>query len=555
MAAGTQPVEAPASVARVWPALRAGSPALWLAALVIAGLALRTALAWQSIETLVAKVTPDDAYYYLQIAKNIASGEGASLDGAYETNGFHPLWMAVLLPFARLGDEAFLRAALTLGSMLDAAAIVALWWAIAPLARQTIIRVTAVAFYAANTSITFAAVNGLESSLSLLLMILLLGLLFRAKESSSLRFWVAFGCVAGLAVLARTDNALLVLPMFAAAAIVSVVGRRHILAAATAIAVTLPWFIWNLATFDAIAQGSAEAPVLLERELFDPDGTKSTAEYITHAASEVKHAFLVQVPETHFFDRAILGPLVAGLITVTAIASVRSAGARVHLRWWLPLLAAPTLGFCALVVAHAGYRWFVQSWYFLFAVPLAACYLALALETISNWLSEERVADQRSWIAPVAVAAVLVVVLTSQVVESADRWSPGQYYWQQDMLAGALWLESESPSDARVASMNAGIVAYFSDRTATNLDGIVNDEALEAVREKELLAFADGVAPAYVADYDLYLLMAYRSFWGGDIHARLDPVIEFNRAVERLPFRVYQYDIEHSEDASPVDTP
>ena len=35
----------------------------------------------------------DDAYFYLQIAKNIAAGHGSTFHGVTETNGYHPLWM------------------------------------------------------------------------------------------------------------------------------------------------------------------------------------------------------------------------------------------------------------------------------------------------------------------------------------------------------------------------------------------------------------------------------------------------------------------------------
>jgi hypothetical protein len=32
-----------------------------------------------------------DSFYYLTVARNIASGSGASFDGEFTTNGFHPL--------------------------------------------------------------------------------------------------------------------------------------------------------------------------------------------------------------------------------------------------------------------------------------------------------------------------------------------------------------------------------------------------------------------------------------------------------------------------------
>jgi len=40
----------------------------------------------------------DDGYYYLEIARNIASGSGFTFDGLNPTNGFHPLWQIILVP-------------------------------------------------------------------------------------------------------------------------------------------------------------------------------------------------------------------------------------------------------------------------------------------------------------------------------------------------------------------------------------------------------------------------------------------------------------------------
>ncbi len=42
--------------------------------------------------------TTDDAFYYFQVARNISEGKGSSLDGIHPSNGYHPLWMLILIP-------------------------------------------------------------------------------------------------------------------------------------------------------------------------------------------------------------------------------------------------------------------------------------------------------------------------------------------------------------------------------------------------------------------------------------------------------------------------
>jgi hypothetical protein len=55
------------------------------------------ALSFCSIEYLPNAIFEDDAYFYFQIAKNILDLGQSTFDGISTTNGYHPLWMAVLV--------------------------------------------------------------------------------------------------------------------------------------------------------------------------------------------------------------------------------------------------------------------------------------------------------------------------------------------------------------------------------------------------------------------------------------------------------------------------
>ena len=48
------------------------------------------------IRELLIRVVPDDALFYLVIARNGAAGKLSSFDGLTLTNGYHPLWRLVL---------------------------------------------------------------------------------------------------------------------------------------------------------------------------------------------------------------------------------------------------------------------------------------------------------------------------------------------------------------------------------------------------------------------------------------------------------------------------
>ena len=52
----------------------------------------------------------DDGYYYLEIARNIAGGNGFTFDGLNPTNGFHPLWQIMLVPIFLMTESRALAA-------------------------------------------------------------------------------------------------------------------------------------------------------------------------------------------------------------------------------------------------------------------------------------------------------------------------------------------------------------------------------------------------------------------------------------------------------------
>ena len=176
----------------------------------LAAAALRLAVAWGDLHVLVRDATPDDAYYYFQIASNAAAGRGPSLDGETPTNGFHPLWLLLLLPVAgSVADPLLaLRAGLTLGALLGAANV-ALVFALARAAGAgRAAALVAAGAYAIHPTVVLESVNGLETSLAVATQGLAAWLFVRLGARpgpASLRACAGLGLAGGLMLLARTD--------------------------------------------------------------------------------------------------------------------------------------------------------------------------------------------------------------------------------------------------------------------------------------------------------------------------------------------------------------
>ncbi|HEX6737745.1 MAG TPA: hypothetical protein VF310_05730, partial [Vicinamibacteria bacterium] len=152
--------------------------------------------------------TQDDGYYYLQIARNVARGAGSTFDGLHRTNGYHPLWLASLVPvFAAFPRaEAAAQAALWLQGLLLAGATAITYLA----ARRE--RPPAASAIAALVLLILAmrpALGGLEFALhALTVAASLWALLAWRAAPTAPRAW-ALGLLLALAFLARLDNALL----------------------------------------------------------------------------------------------------------------------------------------------------------------------------------------------------------------------------------------------------------------------------------------------------------------------------------------------------------
>jgi hypothetical protein len=63
---------------------------------------------WTSHERELIDIFDDDAYYYFKIARNIVETGRLTFDGKSITNGFHPLWLILLIPFFIVWDDPIL---------------------------------------------------------------------------------------------------------------------------------------------------------------------------------------------------------------------------------------------------------------------------------------------------------------------------------------------------------------------------------------------------------------------------------------------------------------
>lgn len=438
------------------------------------------------------RLLSDDAYYYFEIARNVALGQGVTFDSLAPTNGFHPLWTWLLVPvFALFPEHPWLpiRVALCLSIACVAATALVIQ---AIFSRLGAPRAGALAglVWLLNPFTCVLAFRGMPVPLATLVFAVSIAWLARMRDER--RFGVpamaVFGATLGGFALGRTDA---VLWGAAAGAVLAWQllreGRLRALvlgglaAVATTLLVMSPWLLWCLHTFDSIFQTSQQAkqmfalygtlpPLASPVAQVGASGGTRLLELAAGSARNLGYALLTPV-------RFAVGEEFAPLRWGAALAAVLAV-------WWVGLAAAlararrsalarvlapPLLLFLLLHFAvYALWLRFYYTWYFLPPV-LAACVLqGVAFAPVEAW-SGRRTAR--------LAAALAVALLALTAFFTAPLFGARTAQRERDLTA----LGESLPAGTVAGIWNAGEVGYFMSLhfpavRIVNLDGVVNND-------------------------------------------------------------------------------
>lgn len=168
----------------------------------------------QPIKYLATSFVIDDALYYLEVARNIISGNGVTYDNHTYTNGFHPLWGAICVFISFIiGTESssLLRAAMIVQSLFLMIGLVCLW----KIAKETKMKIfgTVIAMIIMFFSRFDLWHSTMESSSLMLFLLLLLVFSLRKDllRSEKISENVFLGVLLAFVFLARLDTIFIVI--------------------------------------------------------------------------------------------------------------------------------------------------------------------------------------------------------------------------------------------------------------------------------------------------------------------------------------------------------
>ena len=434
-------------------------------------------------------LTFDDAFYYAEIARNLSEGAGSTFDTINVTNGYHPLWQGLATTVYLVGFDgvAAIRALLAIQLVMW---VIALWVIAGIVGRRlggtpkaVVVLVGGVlALAGGNPFVLKMVVNGLEAAPAVLIAVLLLDRLDRqdGKVLGGTQLTrLLTGSLLGLAFLARTDAALL-LVCLGAWALVEARSRGR-----------------GAATRKALA----EVFVLPALTVF-AYGTINLAWFghLTQVSGDVKRAAITP-------GRVVL-LLLAGAAAVALMARLgRERDPEVRPKFWrVAGFCAHTAWYPAFLVLLLGYYLILSTqlwlWYFAPMGLYATTLLVLVAGDLADGARLET-PDRAPNRAVLPIAAILGVPLVlAFAIQLRSFADPNLRSIQVANREMGSWISDNLPADAVLGSGDAGVVGYFTEQPVINLDGVVNSfdylEAGESGAQDEFLSDRD---LAYVVNH------------------------------------------------------
>lgn len=511
---------------------------------------------------------PDDAFYYFTLARNLASGHGFVISAdSVATTGFQPLWGAGLgLINALVGGlphEPLIVLAQSIGAALGMLSGVLLLELILRLSDRRDVALVAVGSFLLSPQIVKHHLNGMETSLAILAVLVLnLLILDAAVDKRGSRPLLFLGFAGGLGILARVDIGLLLIGGLGISALPFLrgvrSGLRGLVLAVGIIIPLLPWMVLGWQTGSGILPESGTAirnltlmvrhlPILSPlasvsqaSDIFIPFYFQNALEFISAWVRQVPLFYPVTMPifaltsiETATQLTAFLGVLLA-TISFFAVAKYGEPKAKTLTLMW---------GSWALMMLIA-YALFIQApWFYQrYAAPLGVVFNLVAIITLSSIASRTRI---RAAIMPAAGVMILIGFMLL-IWRGSYRWMAFEEIADDGFYRTAKFINAELPSSARVGVFSAGLIGYYADKPVVALDGKVNEGARKALAAGEMFAFICDRDIDYVADWEKMItsLLVRRSKDWDDANLQLVHPVE---VAEYNDIMIYEVNQENCE--------
>lgn len=403
--------------------------------------------------------TPDDTYIYLQVARNVANGEGVSFnpgEPTYAVTG--PLWMFLVAAGGKLGID-YAIAAKALDLFAASMSILLFYFLAYEMIRESMVALLATLSFSVNIWLVRWAGTGMETSIATLLFIA--AFLFTMRNE-----YLLATVLAALLTLVRPEAAIVIGVIIIDMFLNSVDRRRARKSAAMILGVFLtllvPWNLYAWLTFGTIVPNTAAAK---SNAGWDPadSGIELLNSLKIIAASDAVAALVLAI---------------SGLILLRQLRRKGSPAAEE--RFFILRQSVTGLGWVLLLpLSYAAMHVHVVSRYLLLIVPLIIIFSFgfLFRAMLNSWLSKFAYAG-------VVLLAGLIITQNQIVYRLVVR--PGieafQVGMETSLITIAQWLKENTGPEDRVLLWDIGAVGYYSQRNICDGAGLATPAAIPYVK-------------------------------------------------------------------------
>jgi hypothetical protein len=426
--------------------------------------ALLLALAFRQDTYIANNPLQEDGYYSLTVARNLALGNGPTIDGEMHTSGFQPLVTAISsLCFVASGGDRILGLRFYLVLSLIVCALAA--WLFASVVTRLLPKDAAVQwqpaielFYLTSLYQFTMHFNGLETGVLLLGYILLARQLLSMPENASRSWTLQLGVLLGLMILTRID-VLVPASMLMMWMLVKGKPSRRIdvlLAGGCTMLIILPWFAYIYTNFGTImpSGGAAQTSLVFTTERLEQA-------FINIAETLMPFAFLRFHSISTFWGEVFrMSIFLAVLPILWRTARALRSGMDLS-KGAFDALAVGVVSMCIYYLATSFATWHYTRYF----APVALTIVALGL-----------IAFVRARIRPL-VQHTLFAAYTLLFVAVVGAMLLGKGAGNEMIVHQLALVEELVPHGEVMASGQTGTLGFMRDNVL-NIDGKVNHEAL-----------------------------------------------------------------------------
>lgn len=419
----------------------------------------------------------DDSYISLQFARNLAEHGFLTFDGETASAGATSLLhVAIMAVPIKLG-AAPVKVSLAVGIASQMALVAAVYWLAWSIFRERWTAVLAAISIGIMGYLALDALNGMETTLFLLMTTGAAAAFFSAK---SWQGYLTAGVLVALSILTRPDGVLLLAAM----------GLFYV--------ITRDSPIIQLTSEDLRRLAMIVLPsVLVLIGLASYYGV--TTETITPGTATAKLYFFRQFEQSYLqrYDWAqggvanFIAPVLPWL--VLAGFAIRRREAVLFALFWVEFI----IMYFMLFPGGLWHYWYRYQHVFLPPLAVFGAAGLLSLVRGRTWRKTEVVAGA-------AIGLVLVGLTAFQYENFRNHYMFEISVNEGRQVGIAEFLRDEAPPDVAIATHDIGAIGYFSQRDVIDLVGLVNPEVIDFHVGRQLREYVDDVRPGYIVVLDLW---------------------------------------------------